>query len=279
MVAAKRGLLLAALVAAVGVSGSFAADPPATQPAPAPAPAPMASLPRMSATAVPARRALAMTISELNVDNIPLARVIEYLRDTSGANIAVNWRVLEAANVTKDTPVTLSVANVPLRKVLRLALDQASPTTALVFNVESNVIEITSQEEADKVLITRVYIVDDLIMTPNAPTQPPQLDLQKATANGNVQGGGGGAVAGGGGSLFTTTTAQPAADQDTPQKRGQDLVKLIETVVRPTIWRENGGTCSIVYFSGKLVVTAPQSVQEAIGGPMAPEGGQRLGGM
>jgi coproporphyrinogen III oxidase-like Fe-S oxidoreductase len=48
-----------------------------------------------------------------------------------------------------------------------------------------------------------------------------------------------------------------------------DLVTLVREVVRPTIWKENGGMASIRYFSGKLIVTAPVSVHEAIGGPIA----------
>ncbi len=195
MVASTRSFLLASVVAFIAVPWAVAADAPATQPAPAA----KIAVQSISATAVPARRALAMNIAELNVDNIPLSRVLDYLRDVSGANIVVNWRVLEAANVTKDTPVTIAVNNVPLRKVLRLVLDQASPATTLVFPVDSNVIGITSQEEADKVLLTRVYVVNDLVMTPNNPGPVPQMDLQTITANGNVQAGGGGVGTTGGG--------------------------------------------------------------------------------
>lgn len=230
--------------------------------------------------AVPARLALGQPLRELSVDNVSLERVLNYLRDTSGANVVVNWRVLEEqANVTRETPITLSVREVSLRKVLRLVLDQASPEVPLVFPVESNVISVTTEQEADKNMITRVYIVDDLVMTNNNPAPPPSMNLQTVTSSGTTSGGTTGSTVGGGtGSLFEPAQAAGGNTQeDTPQQRGNDLVTLIQEVVRPTIWRANGGTASIRYFNGKLIVTAPVSVQEAIGGPAAPEGGQRLG--
>jgi hypothetical protein len=41
---------------------------------------------------------------------------------------------------------------------------------------------------------------------------------------------------------------------------------MIRETVRPEIWRENGGAASIRFYNGNLIVTAPRSVQEAIGG-------------
>ncbi len=41
---------------------------------------------------------------------------------------------------------------------------------------------------------------------------------------------------------------------------------LIEAIIDPDIWKDAGGTASIRYFNGMLVITAPRSVQEAIGG-------------
>jgi len=219
-----------------------------------------------------ARGALRVNVPELNVDGVALSRVLEFLRQTSGGNLVVNWKLLEAANVTKDTPITLSVRELSMGKLLRLVLDQASPTTPLTWTVDANVISITTGEDADKVMITRVYVVDDLVMTDNQTAKPPEFNLQSITQNGQAggsagaQGTGGAINGGGGGGLFTGTTTNDTANQETTQKRGEDLAKMIESVIRPDIWRDNGGTCSIRYFSGKLIVTAPVSVQEMIGG-------------
>jgi len=227
-----------------------------------------------------ARKALTTPIKELNVENVPMSRVIDHLRAFSGANIVVNWKVLETAGIAKDTPITLNVRERTLRKMLRLVLDQAGTSALLVFNVSDNVIEVTTQEDADRKMITKVYVVDDLVMTNNNPSPPPQIDLNSATRSGTTSGGSGGGMGigggGGGGGIFKEDTVASNND-DSPQKRGDDLAKMIRDIIRPNIWKENGGECSVVFFSGKLIVTAPQSVHEAIGGPVAPEGGQRFG--
>ncbi len=259
-------LAIAMMASSVALSALWA-DAPAT--------APSSAVSADSANrTVNARRALFENVKQLSVDNVALSRVIEFLRDTSGANIVVNWRVLEGAGVARETPVSIQVRELTLRKMLRLVLDQASPNTFLVYNVDANVIEITSQEEADKQLVTKVYVVDDLVMPDMKQVTPPQMDLSTVTKNGTTSGGSG--AGNSSGSIFTTDAASNVPE-DTTEKRGEDLAKMVREVVRPAIWRENGGPASIRYFTGKLIVTAPISIHEAIGGPVAPEGGQRLG--
>ena len=68
---------------------------------------------------------------------------------------------------------------------------------------------------------------------------------------------GGGSGSGGGKTAEKTTTKA---------ERAEALVALVREKVRPEIWRENGGTASIRYYNGHLVVTAQRSVQDAIGG-------------
>jgi len=252
----------AAAMAVLGSCSLWAADAPKVT---------MSDLPAISA-----RRAMSQTIAELNVDGVALSRVLDFLRQTSGANIVVNWKVLEGAGVSRDTPVSLQVRELTLRKMLRLVLDQASPGTQLTYSTDANVIEVTTQDEADKVLITKVYVVDDLVMPDNRVVAPPMMNLGDVTKGGTTTGGSGGSGAGQT-SLFTETPSSGGAAEETTQKRGEDLVALVRDVVRPTIWKENGGPASIRYFSGKLIVSAPASVHEAIGGPLAPEGGQRFG--
>ena len=221
------------------------------------------------------------------MDGVTLGRAIDYLRDVSGANIVVNWKVLEGVGVAKDTVITLQVRDLTLRKMLQLVLDQASPNAELVTSVDSNVIQVTTQEDADKQVITKVYIVDDLVMAPIV-RQAPSLSLGTSTSttinsgSGGAQGSSGmntggntGSNGSSGGGIFgnnNSSNQNQQTQQKTSQQRGDDLVTLIKEVVRPTIWRDNGGTASIKYFDGKLIVTAPISVQEAIGGPVGDAG-------
>src|SRR5262249_16599064 len=137
---------------------------------------------------------------ELTVDAQPLSKVLDYFRQVTGANIVVNWTVLESANVTRDTPITLQVRDLSLAKMMQLVLNQASPQAALVASVPDNVIEITSQDEADKQLVTKVYIVEDLLVTPNPwGIKAPQISLSSALSSSGGGSGGGGGFGGGSG--------------------------------------------------------------------------------
>ena len=150
------------------------------------------------AAGVNSRVALSQTVRELKVDGVTLGRAIDYLRDVSGTNIVVNWKVLEGVGVAKDTVISLQVRDLTLRKMLQLVLDQASPNAELVTSVDSNVINITTQEDADKQVITKVYIVDDLVMAPTV-RQAPSLSLGTSTTTTVTSGSGGGGGLNGGG--------------------------------------------------------------------------------
>ncbi|HVX84263.1 MAG TPA: hypothetical protein VH253_05555 [Phycisphaerae bacterium] len=227
-----------------------------------------------------ARWALGQSIQQIQADGIAVSKVIDYLRTISGANIVVNWKALEAAGVSQDAPITLDVRGVTLRKAMQLVLDQASPTVPLTYDVDQNVISITTQDEADKVMITKVYIVDDLVMPDYQQNiQVPTFNLQAVTQGGSTQGGGGGGGASQQSLFQTNTTGGGAQASQTSDQKGQDLVELIKEVVRPSIWKENGGPATMRYFSGKLIVTAPQSVQEMIGGPVNSDTGAIRVGM
>ena len=54
-----------------------------------------------------------------------LSRAVEDLREASGANIFVNWRMLERVGVKRDTPVSADVSGLPFADALRLLLSRA----------------------------------------------------------------------------------------------------------------------------------------------------------
>jgi len=220
------------------------------------------ALPAMGARSA-ARRALETPLPEVKLNNTPLVDALDFLRDASGANILVDWKALEAAKVARDAPVTLTLHNVRMQKVLSLILAQAAGGDVLSFYVDDNIIQITSRAAADQKLITVVYPVMDLIaLDPNFdPTISGGLSLS---------GGGGGGGSGGGGNLSSASSSTGAggANGSSIDQRAQNLIKLIETEVRPEIWKDNGGPATIEYFSGNLIISAPRSVHEAIGGPV-----------
>lgn len=209
--------------------------------------------------AVSARAQLSARVPAAKLDNVPLADAIDFLRDIAGVNIDVDWKSLQAANITRDTQINLNLHGVSAGKILSLILTQAGPGDVLTYFIDQNVVEVTTRAVADQKLITVVYYVMDLLQ-PN-----PTFDYQIQNITGGsaqVTGGSGG----GGGSQ--AITASQSNQSQTIDSKANDLIKLIETVVRPEVWRDNGGNASMAYLNGNLIVTAPRSVQEAIGGPV-----------
>lgn len=215
---------------------------------------------RAPAAEVSASRALDRTLSEAKFDNVPLSSAIDYLRDVSGANIHVNWKNLEASGIGKDATINVRLRGVPLRKVLRLVLSEASSgNNTLAFYVDENVIEINTREVADQQMFTRVYPVEDLVVEVPDFLTPPTLNIQ-ATPTGRGAGGGGSVISSGGAATGNR------GNQTTREQRAQSLIDTIQSIVSPEVWNSNGGTSAIRFFNGSLIVTAPRSVHEALGG-------------
>jgi hypothetical protein len=266
-----RRIAVTVTVVLLSLSLSHGASAQTTKPAPAAGAAAPARQPAKVEPAktsvvtnggVDAKRALATRMPEMKLNNVRLEDAFVALQDASGANIHVNWRALETVNVTRETPVTLRMRPLPLRKLLQYTLTEADGAGLITFYAEDGVIEVTTKDLADQRLITKVYPVEDLLLTIPDFTDAPDFQLQTSQTAG--RGGGGG---GGGQSLIGSGASQeqedPAANKNA---RGQELVQLIMETVEPDVWRENGGTASIRFFRGRLIITAPRSVHEKIGG-------------
>ena len=237
-----------AIIALALATASVLADPPTTAPT------------------IPAARAAetSHTLSELRFNGTALSDCIDYLSDASGASIVVNWRALDAAKVAKDTPITLRLNSVvSLRTALKLVLQDAGGVSPLTYYVDDGIIQITTQDEEDKQLITRTYPIQDLLFQPQDYTSAPNLDITQNSNQGSGSGGGGGGQslfggAGGGGSQNSNNMTQ------TRDQKAADIIKMITTTIRPEIWKDNGGPASISFYRDHLVVTAPRSVHELL---------------
>ena len=104
--------------------------------------------------AVPARVApeleklLRKRIPEVRLEGTPLSDVIDFFRDTTGANIFVNWKVLEGVGIDRNAPVTLHLRDVTLDMVLRLILANVGDgNVRLAYTTEQNIIKISVADE------------------------------------------------------------------------------------------------------------------------------------
>ncbi len=205
------------------------------------------------------RAQLDRLVPNINFTNVTLKEAVEFLRDVSDSNVHVNWKAIEAAGVTQDTQINIKLRQVTLGKVLRLLLTEASGGAGLTFYIEEGVIEITTSELADNQMYTVVYPVQDLLVEAPVFVAPPDFMLR-----GNNNGGNAGNA---GGIGFGNANQQQAQPKDKDAK-ARELVDLIVETVSPQVWAPNGGKATIKFFNGNLIVTAPRSVHEAIGGPV-----------
>jgi hypothetical protein len=219
---------------------------------------------------------------------------MDYLRDTSGANFHVDWKALEAQNISPDDPVTLRARNITLRKALDMTLSGVSGSDQLAFYNDQGVIEITTKDAADRVVVTKVYDIMDLLVTMpsigsgNSGTTSgntassgakSQNTANSSSSSGSRSTGGGSQYSSGGGNSRSGSTGNNARQSNGSSSNGgtgsgreqmaQGLVSLIMDTIEPSIWQENGGTATIRYFrEGRLVITAPRRIHERIGGPI-----------
>jgi len=121
----------------------------------------------------------------------PLEEVVGYLKQLHGIEIQIDNRALEDVGLSTDTPVTRNIEGISLRSALRLMLKELD----LTYIVANEVLMITTPEEAESELITKVYPVADLVLPVSA-----QVGTLGGGGNGvNGGGGNGGGGIGGGG--------------------------------------------------------------------------------
>ncbi|MBN2476613.1 MAG: STN domain-containing protein [Pirellulales bacterium] len=206
----SSGLALAAMLVAIGqhaaqsvsAADPFADDAAATPPAvraeaadPFSAPLPSAkSAAKPAAPKVPAARKVAKAVeapkptsgrandptgvaaierallekTELEFVETPLADVVEYLKDQHDVAIELDRRAIEETRRAAPLPVSLALKNVSLESALHLMLRDLD----LTWTIADEVLLITTPEEAESMLVTRLYDVADLVTYRDERDQP-----------------------------------------------------------------------------------------------------------
>jgi hypothetical protein len=152
-------------------------------------------------------------------------------------------------------------------------LDQLAPEDRLIVDPAERYLRVSTQRDADRRTVTRIYPVQDLLV--EVPQfEGPEFGLQQALSNtesgggtgfeGN-NGGGGGFGGGGGGGLFDPD-AEPGDTGTSVSQRGEALAQLVRDTIEPEIWQANGGEHAAVrYQRGLLIITAPLYAHRQIG--------------
>jgi tetratricopeptide (TPR) repeat protein len=130
--------------------------------------------------------------TQLEFIETPLSDVIDYLKDYHGIEIQLDNKALSDVGIGSDTPVTKNLKGITLRSAMRLMLRELN----LTYIIKDEVLLITTPEEAETQLSTKVYPVADLVI----PVQTPMMSGMGGMGGGmgGMGGGGMGGMGGGG---------------------------------------------------------------------------------
>jgi len=219
-----------------------------------------------------ANRRAAMQLKEavpINFEGNRLVNVIDYLRNTTGANFFVNWPALEEVGVEQDSPVSLQLANVPAEQALRLVLQQVGQIAQfdpIGYSIIEGVVTIDTQRNLKKTTDTRVYDIRDLLVQVPNFSNAPAFDLNEALSNtnsgGSNQGGGGG-----GGGSDTSIFGDDDQEAETGPTR-EELIEQILTLIQDTVGTPEEWVdlqSSLRELNGNLIVkTTPDNHRQVI---------------
>ena len=95
----------------------------------------------------------------LHAVELPLCDFADGLSRQFGVPIELDVKKLEEAGVNHDSPINTRLESIPLMAILEHGLREVD----LTFTIRANVILITTPEEVESQLVTRVYPVRDLV--------------------------------------------------------------------------------------------------------------------
>lgn len=93
-------------------------------------------------------------------EDLPLTDVIQHLKERHRIEIQLDLKALGDVGIGTDSPVTVNLRGISLRSALKLLLRPLN----LTWRIADEVLLITTQEEAEAQLFTKVYDVSDLVV-------------------------------------------------------------------------------------------------------------------
>jgi hypothetical protein len=174
----------------------------------------------------------------VNFKNSRLEDVLEYLRTITGLTIILDQEAMREAEVSYDSPVTMSAKGVTVRTVLRKVLNDLG----LAYVIRNEVIEATSAQKAKELMVVRRYYVGDLLAGVGVLDTTPAWPLFQARPQ-----------------VVAPAVAQFQAAQLTQSVK--QIIEMIETSVDPQSWRTNGGSGTIFFHAPSMSLVIKQSAE------------------
>ena len=241
-----------------------------------------------------ALRRLVYTDITVDFTETSVERVVEFIRQVSGANILARYNDdRTATGLDRETLINLKVVGRPALQVIEMMLDQCASDLGeeCTWQLRNGYVEIGTKDRLDAkpAQETRYYPIRDLIFEIPDFDNAPDFSLDDAFSQGGTgggtggggsggggggfggSGGGGGGGRGGGGSGGGSGSGSLFGDPDdiereTEEDRAQAVVDLIQESVERDRWEDFGGTARMRYWQGTLIITAPDYIHRQING-------------
>ena len=229
-----------------------------------------------------------------------LKDALDQLAQTAGVNIIIDELALSQESIPTDSQVDIPIISpVSLKSALEIILSQ----NRLVFEVENEVIKVTTPQSQKTNLSFETYYIGDLVMPLDTPRDPMAMEWMSPSRSFGAMGGGsmnvqnvsmsqapnqlamaqnfGGGLPGVGNPLGNSgysngpQRGEPIFSKMANQQLGgvtlsdfQPLLNLIRSTIDSETWGdgEGGGTSSIVPYAQNLsvVISAPQETQDKV---------------
>ncbi len=202
-------------------------------------------------------RKLEEPIPDVSFQEQPFETIIDWMGELSQINMSVDWEDLENNGIERDKPVTLDLANLPFRTVLREILTQVGGEVRLAFDISDGLLKIATKEKLDRDKEIRVYDINDLLVNIPRFTNAAQLNPGQALNQAGQGGQGGGGGGGGQGQLFQDDEQEGTEGDEGAGRAAQaeQIMDIIRQTVEPDSWRETGGgDGSMRELNGQLIV-------------------------
>ena len=211
------------------------------------------------------RRVLAV-LDQKRIPNVDfrdntMREVVSFIETIAQLNMDVDWDSLEQISIDPETPISLSLNNVPLRTLLDRVVEKASASgfggDRADWAVIDGILTIASDEQIRRNTTLQIYDLRDLVVEVPDFTEAPDIDLNSVLQS---------SQGGGGQSPFQQN--QDADRERRPlEERLQDVIDIVVQNVDPDGWEDNGGTTgTIQQLNGLLIITNTPKNHRAIRG-------------
>lgn len=216
----------------------------------------------------PRRETLARMLKPVQVEfrEQRLEDVMKFIGEVTGADIEVLWT--DDQNTTgldKETIINLKSNGASALKLMERILEKAVGGTTQGENTwqlsDTGGLQVGPKVRLNAYKRLEIYDIADLLINVPNYTNVPQFDLAQASQN---SGGSGGS----GQSPFQSNSNQNQNQSfGDPAKKTTDLITLIQELVEPEQWVDNGGTGGTIRtFQSALIVNAPDYMHRQLNG-------------